>query len=116
MTSPDIYGLAKSLGLRVVPNTGIRRAGVPPLPVELEAGGVVVATYNPVSGVLAIPGVAAWLDTSRRDERDVLGLLAAAAVAGILRPWPEQHPARAALLEVLDRCLGRIPRLPVDPL
>ena len=114
MTHHKIYAIAKSLGLRVVPNTGLRRAGAPPLPVELEAGGVVVATYNPVSGALAIPGVAAWLDTSRRGERDVLGLLAAAAVARILHPWPEQHPARAVLLEVLDRCLGRIPRLPVE--
>ena len=113
MTHHEIYAIAKSLGLRVVPNTGLRRAGAPPVPVELEAGGVTVATYSPLSGVLQIR--TASMNAVASSEADILNLLAQGAVAATA--WPKlPDEGKAALFATIDRCLGRIPRLPVDPL
>ena len=111
MTQHEIYAIAKSLGLRIVAHTGLRSAGAPPLPVELEVAGMVLVIYVPLSGEVVIPGVARR-DARDCDERDILKILATAAVDRCLR----SQPCAPALLEVLDRCLGRIPRLPVDPL
>ena len=111
MTSPDIYGLAKSLGLRIVAYTGLRSAGSSPVPVELEAGGVTVATYSPLSGVLQI-GTAS-MSAVASSEANVLNLLAQGAIAATA--WPKlPGEGRTALFAVIDRCLGRIPRLPVE--
>ena len=111
MTHHEIYDLAKSVGLRIVAHTGLRSAGAPPLPVELEAGGVTVATYSPLSGVLQI-GTAS-MSAVASSEADVLNLLAQGAIAATA--WPKlPDEGRAALFATIDRCLGRIPRLPVE--
>ena len=111
MTSAEIYDLAKSVGLRIVAHTGLRSAGAPPLPVELEAGGVTVATYSPLSGVLQIG--TALMNVSIFSEANVLNLLAQGAIAATA--WPKlPGEGRTALFAVIDRCLGRIPRLPVE--
>ena len=111
MTHHEIYAIAKSVGLRVVPNTGIRRAGVPPLPVELEAGGVKVATFLPLDEKLVIGGFSQWT-ASARSEDAVLLQLAQGAVAALWRPKLSEE-GRMALFAVIDRCIGRLPRLPV---
>ena len=112
MTSPEIYAIARSVGLAVVANHGLRPAGAPPLPVELEAGGVKVATFLPLDEKLVIGGFSQWT-ASARSEDAVLLQLAQGAVAALWQPKLSEE-GRTALFAVIDRCIGRLPRLPVE--